>query len=96
MGLSVLIFCALPWLDRSPVNSIRYRGRLSRIALGILVISFLALGFLGTRKPDDVFFWVNATRWAQFFTVLYFAYFLLMPVYSSIDTTRPVPERVTH
>jgi ubiquinol-cytochrome c reductase cytochrome b subunit len=91
MGLSVLIFCALPWLDRSPVKSIRYRGPLTRIALAVFVVSFLVLGYLGTLTPT-----VALTRAAQFFTVLYFAYFLLMPLYSAIDSTKPVPERVTH
>jgi ubiquinol-cytochrome c reductase cytochrome b subunit len=91
MGLSVLIFCAMPWLDRSPVRSIRYRGPLTRIALAVFVVSFLVLGYLGTLTPT-----VALTRAAQFFTVLYFAYFLLMPLYSAIDSTKPVPERVTH
>jgi ubiquinol-cytochrome c reductase cytochrome b subunit len=91
MGLSVLIFCAMPWLDRSPVKSIRYRGPLTRMALAVFVISFLVLGYLGTLTPT-----VALTRAAQFFTVLYFAYFLLMPLYSAIDSTKPVPERVTH
>jgi ubiquinol-cytochrome c reductase cytochrome b subunit len=91
MGLSVLIFCALPWLDRSPVKSIRYRGPLTRIALAVFVVSFVVLGYLGTKTPT-----VALTRAAQVFTVLYFAYFLLMPIYSRIDSTKPVPERVTH
>jgi ubiquinol-cytochrome c reductase cytochrome b subunit len=91
MGLSVLIFCALPWLDRSPVRSIRYRGPLTRFALGVFVVSFLVLGYLGTLNPT-----LLLTRLAQFFTVIYFAYFLLMPLYSAIDSTKPVPERVTH
>jgi ubiquinol-cytochrome c reductase cytochrome b subunit len=91
MGLSVLIFCALPWLDRSEVKSIRYRGPLSRIALAVFVVSFVVLGYLGTKTPT-----VALTRAAQVFTVLYFAYFLLMPIYSRIDSIKPVPERVTH
>jgi ubiquinol-cytochrome c reductase cytochrome b subunit len=96
MGVSVLIYCALPWLDRSPVKSIRYRGPLSKIALGIFVLSFIVLGILGTKLTTAVYFGVNATVWAQIFATIYFTYFLLMPIYSSIDSTKPVPERVTH
>ena len=102
MGLAVLIFFPLPWLDRSPVKSIRYRGVYYKIALAIFVIAFLILGYLGT-EPTNVWgqfgAWLGdadrATVAARVFTVLYFLFFILMPWYSSIDEVKPVPERLT-
>ena len=102
MGLAVLIFFPLPWLDRSPVKSIRYRGPYYKIALAIFVIAFLILGYLGT-EPTNVWGqfggWLGnvdrATVAARVFTMLYFLFFILMPWYSSIDEVKPVPERVT-
>lgn len=91
MGVSVLIFFLLPWLDRSPVKSIRYRGLLSKAALAVFAVSFIALGYLGTKTPT-----LLATRFAQFFTVLYFLFFVLMPIYTKLDTVKKVPERLTH
>jgi ubiquinol-cytochrome c reductase cytochrome b subunit len=90
MGAATLIFFVLPWLDRSPVKSIRYKGPLSRWALGIFVVTFLILGYYGTQPVTT-----EGTLISQFFTVLYFAFFALMPWYSAMDKTRPVPERVT-
>ncbi|WP_295390006.1 cytochrome b N-terminal domain-containing protein [uncultured Thiodictyon sp.] len=90
MFASILIMFLLPWLDRSPVKSIRYKGTLSKIALGIFAVSFVALGYLGMMPVSAL-----ATVMSQIFTVLYFAFFLLMPIYSSLDKVKPVPERVT-
>ena len=90
MGASVLVFLFLPWLDRSPVKSIRYKGWMYKLALTIFVISFLVLGYLGMLTPTD-----TLTRIAQVGTILYFAFFLLMPWYTSIDKTETPPERVT-
>ncbi len=90
MGLGTMIFFLLPWLDRSPVKSIRYRGPLHKIALTVFVIAFLILGYLGLLPPTD-----GRTAVAQVCTILYFAFFLLMPFYSKWDKTKPVPERVT-
>jgi len=90
MGLSVMLFFFLPWLDRSPVRSMRYRGTVTRAALGIFVVSFLILGYLGVLAPTP-----ERTLLAQICTVLYFAFFLFMPIYTSMDRTKPVPERVT-
>jgi ubiquinol-cytochrome c reductase cytochrome b subunit len=90
MGGAVVIFFFMPWLDRSPVKSIRYKGRLYKTALTIFVIAFLVLGYFGTQPVTDI-----ATFIAQFFTVLYFAFFALMPWYSRLDKTRPEPTRVT-
>ncbi|HBX60293.1 MAG TPA: cytochrome b, partial [Methylophaga sp.] len=71
-------------------RSIRYRGPYFRIALVVFVISFLALGYLGTQPATFLY-----TLMAQIFTVLYFAFFLLMPIYTKFDKDKPVPERVT-
>jgi ubiquinol-cytochrome c reductase cytochrome b subunit len=102
MGLAVLILFGLPWLDRSPVKSIRYRGAYYKIALVIFVISFAVLAYLGT-VPTNVWGqfgdWLGGVERATFVarigTLLYFLFFLLMPWYSRIDKTKPVPERVT-
>lgn len=90
MGLAIFMFFLLPWLDRSPVKSVRYRGPLFKTALATFVISFVALGYLGTESPTPLL-----TILARVFSVLYFAFFLLMPIYTKLDKTKPVPERVT-
>ncbi len=87
---SVAIFCLLPWLDRSPVKSIRYKGSYFKTALTLFVISVFVLGWLGTKTPTPLY-----TTLAQIFTVVYFAFFLLMPWYSKIDKTKPEPTRVS-
>ena len=102
MGLAVLILFALPWLDRSPVKSIRYRGPIYKGALVLFIASFAVLAYLGT-VPTNIWGqfgdWLGgierATIIARVGTILYFAFFLLMPWYSRIDKTKPVPERVT-
>jgi ubiquinol-cytochrome c reductase cytochrome b subunit len=105
MGLAVLIFFAMPWLDRGAVKSIRYRGWRYKGWLAAFVVSFLILGYLGV---------VPVTIWGQFppgmpllgsadvatvvarvFTAVYFLFFLLMPWYTARDVTKPVPDRVT-
>jgi ubiquinol-cytochrome c reductase cytochrome b subunit len=90
MGVAVLIFFFLPWLDRSPVKSIRYRGPLYKGFLAAFVVSFVVLGYLGVLPPSP-----GRTLLAQILTVVYFAFFFLMPWYTKIDKTKPVPERVT-
>ncbi|MBV5309954.1 cytochrome b [Chromatium okenii] len=87
---AILIFFVLPWLDRSPVKSIRYKGPIFKVALAIFAVSFVVLAWLGMQPASDL-----STLLSQIFTVLYFAFFLLMPIYSSLDKTKPVPERVT-
>ncbi len=89
MAGSVIIFCFLPWLDRSPVKSIRYKGAYFKTALTLFVISFFVLGWLGTKSPTPLY-----TLLAQIFTVVYFAFFILMPWYSKIDKTKREPKRV--
>ena len=90
MGLSVLLPLFLPWLDRSKVRSIRYRGWIYKTSLSLFVISFISLGVLGVLPADGIY-----VSMARFFGILYFAFFLLMPYYSAIDKTKPVPSRVT-
>ncbi len=90
MGASVMVFAFLPWLDRSPVKSIRYKGWRYKLALTVFVIAFIVLGYLGMQVPTP-----TATRIAQASTIAYFAFFLLMPWYTSRDTTTPPPERLT-
>ncbi len=90
MFAAILIMFALPWLDRSPVKSVRYKGLLFKIALAIFAVSFVILAWLGMLSATP-----TRTLLAQVFTVLYFLFFLLMPWYTKIDKTKPVPERVT-
>jgi ubiquinol-cytochrome c reductase cytochrome b subunit len=90
MGGAVLILFFLPWLDRSPAKSIRYRGVLYKSAIALLVISFVVLGYLGTQAPTP-----GKTMVARIGTIVYFLFFLLMPIYTKLDSTKPVPERVT-
>jgi len=90
MGVAVLIFFALPWLDKSPVKSIRYRGPKFKIALTLFVIAFIGLGVLGILPASPLY-----TLIAQILSAVYFAFFLLMPWYTRNDSTKPVPERVT-
>ena len=90
MGAAIVFLFFLPWLDRSPVKSIRYRGPLFKLALALFAVSFLVLGWLGTQPATPVL-----TNLARLFSLIYFAFFILMPFYSKIDKTKPVPERVT-
>jgi len=91
MLLAVVSFLFMPWLDRSPVKSMRYRGWLSRTALALFAVSFVALGYLGLQPADGVYVVL-----ARIFTVIYFAYFWLMPIYTKLDPVKPVPERVVY
>jgi ubiquinol-cytochrome c reductase cytochrome b subunit len=91
MGLAVLLFVFLPWLDRGKVKSIRQRGPLFKCFLYSFAISFLALGWLGLNPPTPTY-----TMLSRVFAVVYFAFFLLMPWYTRIDKTKPVPTRVTY
>lgn len=87
-AIAVLFF--IPWLDRSPVKSIRYRGWMFKLAFGLFIVSFVVLGYLGTVHVTP-----QATWLARIFAVVYFLFFILMPIYTKIDKTKPVPERVT-
>jgi ubiquinol-cytochrome c reductase cytochrome b subunit len=91
MFLAVAAFLFLPWLDRSPVKSMRYRGWMSRLALFLFTISFLVLMFLGLQPAEGLYVLL-----ARIFTLIYFAYFVLMPFYTRWETTKPLPERLTY
>ncbi len=91
MGAAVFMLFLLPWLDRSPVKSIRYKGVIGKAAIGAFVVAFIGLGYLGLKPPTPTY-----TLLARLFTVVYFAFFILMPWYSKRDETKPVPERVTY
>lgn len=89
MVAAIAILFVLPWLDRSPVKSIRYKGMVSRVALIFLVASFVILGYLGLQHPTP-----GRKALAAICTVVYFAYFIGMPFWTSWEKTRPEPERV--
>ena len=87
---AIAILFVLPWLDKSPVRSMRYKGWYSRIALLAFIVSFLILGVLGTQSVSPA-----KTLLAQLMTVVYFAYFIAMPWYTRAEVTTQPPERVT-
>jgi ubiquinol-cytochrome c reductase cytochrome b subunit len=89
MGVAVIVLFPLPWLDRSPVRSIRYRPGWNLWLYGIFIVNFLVLGYLGIKPPSEI-----GTLVAQAGTLYYFGFFLLMPWWSRMGTFKPVPERV--
>ena len=89
---AIVLLFFMPWLDRCKVKSIRYRGWQFKVALGCLVVSFVALGFLGLQPATELVY-VYAAR---VFGVIYFGFFLLMPWYTALEKTKPVPERVVY
>ncbi|MDG4596122.1 MAG: cytochrome bc complex cytochrome b subunit [Candidatus Contendobacter sp.] len=90
MFAAIIVLFFLPWLDRSPVKSIRYRGLSFKLALVAFVVSFLILGYLGALPTTPA-----RTSVAQICTILYFAFFAVLPILPAFEKTRPVPERVT-
>ncbi len=90
MGGAVVILFFLPWLDHSPVKSIRYRPTWHKFLYGIFIVNFLVLGWLGTQAPNPTF-----NLMSQIGTVIYLGFFLLMPVWSRLGTFKQVPDRVT-
>ena len=91
MGASIIVWFLLPWLDRSPVKSIRYKGWIYKFALLLFSISFIGLGILGMWPAEPLY-----TKIAQILTGIYFAFFILMPFYSVWDKTKPLPQRVSY
>tara|TARA_B100000212_G_scaffold309056_1_gene259228 strand:- start:164 stop:1372 length:1209 start_codon:yes stop_codon:yes gene_type:complete len=89
MAAAVAILFVVPWLDRSNVASIRYKGTLSKIAIVLFVVSFITLGYLGTVTVTE-----TGKIMSVICTVMYFAFFLLMPIYTSIEKTYEVPDRL--
>ena len=90
MGASVMIFFGLPWLDNSPVKSLRYRPDWHKYLYGIFVIVFLVLGYFGVLAPSPI-----GNLFSKIGTLLYFSFFLLMPWWSRMGESKPVPDRVT-
>lgn len=90
MAAAIAIMFVLPWLDRSRVRSIRYKGMLSKIAIVVFVISFIGLGYLGHEGVSPL-----RTLMARVLTLSYFGFFLLMPFYTRLEKTKPLPERLT-
>ena len=90
MAAAIAILFVLPWLDRSPVRSMRYKGSFSRGAILVFAASFVVLGVLGVKAPTP-----ERTLLAQICTGLYFLFFLAMPLWTRIEKTKPEPERVT-
>lgn len=90
MGAAIVVLFFLPWLDRNPVKSIRYRPNWYKVLVALFVVAFIILGILGTLSTT-----YGRTLLAQICTVYYFAFFLLMPFYTKLEKNKPVPERVT-
>lgn len=91
LAASIAILFVLPWLDRSPVKSIRYKGIYSKSALTIFVISFIGLAYLGHEPVSNINVWFS-----RLFALGYFSFFLLMPIYTRFERTKQPPTRVTH
>jgi len=91
MGASVVILFFLPWLDKSPVKSIRYRPGWHKWMLAIFIVDFFVLGYLGVQPPSP-----TGERISQLGTLFYFGFFLLMPWWSRLGEFKPVPERITY
>jgi ubiquinol-cytochrome c reductase cytochrome b subunit len=90
-GSSVVILALLPWLDHSPVRSIRYRPGWHKAVYGLFFVCFVTLGYLGTQLPTAAY-----TLVAQLATLLYFSFFLLMPWWSTMGRFKALPKRVTY
>jgi ubiquinol-cytochrome c reductase cytochrome b subunit len=90
MGGAIFVLFLLPWLDRSPVRSIRYRGGIYKFAIAVFVISFIALGYLGTQPATETMTW-----FARGFSLLYFGFFAALLIIPRFEKTKPVPDRVT-
>ncbi|MHB0817416.1 cytochrome b [Stutzerimonas stutzeri] len=89
MGAAIAVLFVLPWLDRSPVKSMKYKGWMSKVALILFCISFIILGVLGVLSPTP-----ERTLVSRICTTIYFAYFILMPFYTKLEKTKVVPQRV--
>ncbi|MGV8941419.1 MAG: cytochrome b [Lysobacter sp.] len=88
---AIAILFAVPWLDRSPVKSIRYKGWISKAMLALLAVCFIWLGKIGSGPGTDPM----ETQIGRVLTFLYFAFFITMPLWTKLDKTKPVPDRVT-
>jgi len=89
MGASVLILAGLPWLDQSPARSIRYRPDWHKYVYAVFIVAFVILGYFGVQPPSPI-----ANLIAKICTLIYFAFFVLMPWWSTMGQPKPVPDRV--
>jgi ubiquinol-cytochrome c reductase cytochrome b subunit len=90
MGVATIAVVFLPWLDRGKVKSIRYRGPIFKAFLAAFVVTFIGLGYLGLMPATPTY-----TLISRILSVVYFAFFILMPWYTKIDKCKPEPDRVT-
>lgn len=90
MAAAIAVLFVLPWLDRSPVKSWRYKGLFSKVAILVFAVDFIILTWLGTQPATILYTW-----FARVAAVIYFAFFIGMPFWTRIEKTKPVPERVT-
>ena len=90
MGLAIFVLFLMPWIDRCKVKSIRYRSSTYKILLASFVISFIGLGYIGMQAPTPIL-----TALGRAFTLIYFAFFVVLYFTSKNEKTKPVPERVT-
>ena len=90
MGLAIFVLFLMPWIDRCKVKSIRYRSSTYKILLASFVISFIGLGYIGMQAPTPIL-----TALGRTFTLIYFAFFVVLYFTSKNEKTKPVPERVT-
>jgi ubiquinol-cytochrome c reductase cytochrome b subunit len=91
MFAAIAVLFTVPWLDKAKVKSIRYRGVIAKIAIAIFAVSFVWLGLIGNGPGTNP----TETIIGRVLTFLYFAFFITMPVWTKLDKTKPVPERVT-
>jgi ubiquinol-cytochrome c reductase cytochrome b subunit len=91
MGAAIGVLFFLPWIDRSMVKSIRYRGWGYKGALGVFAVSFIVLGVLGTLPAVGIY-----TTFARIFTFFYFGFFVYLYIYTGSEKGKPVPERLTY
>lgn len=90
MGAAIIVLFFLPWIDRSPVRSIRYRSIFYKILLFTFVIAFIVLGYLGIQPATPIY-----TLMSRIGTFIYFGFFVALYFVSKYETTKPLPERVT-
>jgi ubiquinol-cytochrome c reductase cytochrome b subunit len=90
MFSSILLLLFLPWLDTSRVRSAKYRP-VYKWFFWMFVISVVALGYLGSKPPEEPYL-----TWARVFTAYYFLHLLvLLPIIGVIETPRPLPRSIS-
>ena len=89
MGLSIFVLFIMPWIDRCPVKSFRYRSNTYKILLSLFAISFIGLGYIGMSAPTPILTWVG-----RLFTLIYFGFFIVLYFTSANEKTKDIPERV--